>query len=97
MEARFHRQVQADLNKILEKYFSISDELGDDFYEEFMNGVRKAVENPQLFHYDASGLRRCNLYRFPYHFLYDVNSGVRVWVLRHDKQKPSLGMRRFNR
>ncbi len=98
MEARFHRQVQADLNKVLEKYFSISDELGDDFYEEFMSGIRKAVETPHFFHFDASGLRRCNLYRFPYHFLYDVRgNGVRVWVLRHDKQKPSLGMRRFNR
>lgn len=98
MEAKFHRRVQADLNKILEKYLFISNELGDDFFEEFMSGIRKATENPQFFHFDASGLRRCNLYRFPYHFLYDVrDSGVRVWVLRHDKQKPSFGMRRFKR
>ena len=96
MEARFHRGVQSDLNKILEKYFDVSDELGDDFYDEFMSGLRKVIQNPQFFHFDASGLRRCNFHRFPYHFLYDSREGtIRVWVLRHDKQKPSFGMRRF--
>jgi hypothetical protein len=98
MEARFHRRVQSDFNKILEKYFAVSDDLGDDFYDEFMSGLRKAIRNPQFFHFDASGLRRCNLHRFPYHFLYDSREGiVSVWVLRHDKQKPSFGMRRFKR
>ncbi len=98
MEARFHRQVQSDLNIILKKYFAVSYELGDDFYDEFMSGVRKALQNPKFFHFDTSGLRRCNLHRFPYHFLYDLRGGtIRVWVLRHNKQKPSLGMRRFKR
>ncbi len=98
MEARFHKQVQSDLNEIIKEYSSVSDELSDDFYEEFMTGLKKASENPRFYHFDASGLRRCNLYRFPYHFLYDVREGViRLWVLRHDKQKPSLGMKRFRK
>ena len=75
VEARFHRQVQSDLNKILEEYFSISVKLGDDFYEEFISGIRKATQEPHYFHFDESGLRRCNLSRFPFHFLYDVVAG----------------------
>jgi len=69
VEASFLRLVQADLNRILEDYFSISDSLGDDFYEEFMAGLRKAISEPHFFHFDACGLRRCNLRRFPFHFL----------------------------
>lgn len=98
MEARFHRQVQADMNKIIEHYSSVSIALSDDFYDEFMTGLKKAVANPRFYHFDASGLRRCNLYRFPYHFLYDIQAGIiRIWVLRHDKQKPSFGIRRFKK
>ena len=96
MDARFHRRVQSDLNAILERYFAVSDHLGDDFFAEFTAGVAKALANPQFFHFDAGGLRRCNLDRFPYHFLYDIFEGsIRVWVIRHDQQNPGFGMKRF--
>lgn len=96
METRFHRRVQADLNEILGKYESISEQLADDFFAEFRIGIEKACANPKFFHFDASGLRRCNLERFPYHFLYDVQTDhIRVWVLRHDHRNPDFGMRRF--
>lgn len=79
METRFHRRVQVDLNEILEKYYATSEQLGIDFFAEFMVGVSKATENPYYFHFDSSGLRRCNLDRFPYHFLYDLWEGsIRV-------------------
>lgn len=65
MEARYHRRVQTDLNEILEKYFAISDQLGDDFFVEFRIGLDKVASNPRFFHFDSSGLRRCNLDRFP--------------------------------
>jgi hypothetical protein len=68
VEARFHRRVQA----ILSKYYGVSHQLGEDFFAEFQIGIRKAVENPRYSHFDRSGLRRCNLDRFPYHFLYDI-------------------------
>ena len=98
MEARFHKKVQSDLNKVLEQYSTVSNELEEDFYDEFILGIKKATQNPKFFHFDASGLRRCNLHRFPYHFLYDSKDNeIRVWVLRHDKQKPSFGMTRFKR
>ena len=96
MEARFHRRVQADLDGILKKYYQISPQLKDDFFAEFQIGISKAIENPRYFHFDRSGLRRCNLDRFPYHFLYDTCEGyIRVWVLRHNRRNPDLGLKRF--
>jgi hypothetical protein len=95
---RFHRRVQGDLNEILAKYSDVSDELSDDFLAEFQIGVEKAAANPKFYHFDSSGLRRCNLDRFPYHFLYDIRvESLRVWVLRHDRRKSSFGLRRFTR
>lgn len=98
MEVRFHRRVQADLNEILEKYYEVSDQLGEDFFAEFQIGVGRVAENPRRFHFDRSGLRRCNLERFPYHFLYDIRGVyVRIWVLRHDHRNPDFGLERFSR
>ena len=98
MEARFHKLVQADLNKILQDYSQISSQLEDDFYDEFMAEIGKAVANPQSNHFDACGLRRANFIRFPFHFLYDARcDSIRIWVLRHHRRKVSLGIRRFKR
>ncbi|MCW1921738.1 type II toxin-antitoxin system RelE/ParE family toxin [Luteolibacter arcticus] len=98
MELRFHRRVQGDLDAILEKYYQVSPELGDDFFAEFQIGVSKMRSHPKFFHFDASGLRRCNFDRFPYHLLYDLHEGaIRVWVLRHDHRRPGFGLRRFRR
>ncbi len=96
MRVRFHRRVQFDLNEIQAKYEEVSEALAVDFMAEFEVGLLKAAENPRFFHFDACGLRRCNLERFPYHFLYDVQSDyVRVWVVRHNRRKPSFGLGRF--
>jgi len=83
VEVKFHRCVHADLKEISEKYYEISHQLGEDFFAEFQAGFSQAVENPRRFHFDRIGLRRWNLDRFPYHFLYDMlGEHVRVWVLR---------------
>jgi len=98
VELKFHRRVRVDLDAILDRYYQVSEELGDDFYAEFRIGLRKVETNPKLFHFDPSGLRRCNLERFPYHFLYDIcDDQVRIWVLRHNRRNPKLGLARFPR
>ena len=98
MEPRFHKLVQADLNKILKDYSQISPQLEDDFYDEFMSELETAIANPQSNHFDACGLRRANFNRFPFHFLYDVRAdSIRIWVLRHHKRRDSLGLMRFKR
>ncbi len=95
-EVRFHRRVQTDLNEILRRYYEVSPQLGDDFFAEFQIGVGHVTENPRHFHFDRSGLRRCNLERFPYHFLYDIRGEyIRIWVLRHDRRNPNFGLKRF--
>ncbi len=96
MRIRFHKRVQFDLDEILNKYREASDALAEDFFSEFEAGVFKAAENPRFFHFDASGLRRCNFERFPYHFLYDMRGDyVRLWVVRHNRRNPKFGLRRF--
>jgi len=80
VSARFHRRVQHDLDEILDRYEAISESLADDFFAEFQQGVKKTASNPRFFHHDASGLRRCNLDRFPYHFLYNIREDtIRIW------------------
>ena len=97
LKLRFHRRVQADLDEILRKYYEVSHRLGDDFFAEFRIGISRVVENPRRFHFDRSGLRRCNLERFPYHFLYDIRGQcIRVWVLRHDRRHSEFGLERFS-
>jgi hypothetical protein len=72
--------------------------LGTISSQNFKIGLKKVEENPRFFHFDQSGLRRCNLDRFPYHFLYDVRENyVRVWVLRYNGRDPKFGLRRFDR
>lgn len=96
MELRFHRKVQIDLNEALGYYSKISGILAEDFFAEFRIGLSRVHKNPRYFHFDASGLRRYNLERFPYHLLYDIRiEHVRIWVLRHDHRKYSFGTRRF--
>jgi hypothetical protein len=96
VEIKFHKRVQVDLDTILDSYDDVSFQLGDDFFTEFQICLGKVARNPKYFHFDHSGLRRCNLDRFPYHFLYDINNGfVRVWVLRHNSRRPKFGLRRF--
>ena len=98
MDLKFPKRVQADLDAILEIYRQVSSRLRDDFYAEFTLAVSKAARQPRFFHFDSSGLRRCNLERFPYHFLYDIcDDHIRVWVLRHNRRDPSLGLKRFKR
>jgi plasmid stabilization system protein ParE len=97
VELRFHKRVQTDLNEILGKYCDISHQLGEDFLAEFQIGIGRVAENPRRFHFDRSGLRRCNLERFPYHVLYDIHGQrIRIWVLRHDHRNPDFGLERFS-
>lgn len=96
MKVRFHRRVQKDTWDVMAHYESVSGtKLADEFYEELMRCVELALENPQRFHLDASGLRRANLERFPYHFLYRPRTDhIFILVLRHNKRHPSFGLRR---
>jgi plasmid stabilization system protein ParE len=71
-------------------------DLADEFYSELRFFFQRAAEFPQAYAVRAHDLRRVDLQRFPYHFLFRIvpPDTVRVLVIRHHKREPSLGTRR---
>lgn len=93
----FHRSVHEDLRGILYHYQNESGaKLADEFNEELQIRVNSVRENPTFFPRYRGDIRRANLKRFPYHFLYEVRiTSVWIFVLRHNKRNPSYGMKRL--
>ena len=95
MKVVYHPTVQKDVNGILRHYDEISPSLGDEFWSELMAQIKAATQNPERFHFGASGLRRVNLRKFPYHFLFRAMLGfIRITVVRHHKRHPRFGLSR---
>jgi len=94
-EIRYHAAVQGELLDILDHYGRISSELADDFWTDLNEAIEYARCYPTRHHFDASGRRRCNLKRFPYHFLFRTSPAiVKVTVIRHNSRSPGYGSRR---
>jgi toxin ParE1/3/4 len=70
-------------------------ELAAEFYSELRYYMQQAAERPESFAIRERDLRRLNLQRFPYHFLFRiVGDVVRVLVVRHHRRRPTVGVRR---
>jgi plasmid stabilization system protein ParE len=92
---RYHARVQDEVREILGFYSEISDQLADDFWKELSEAADYARQFPERHHFDASGRRRSNLSRFPYHFLFRVSpSLIKITVVRHNSRSPGYGDRR---
>ncbi len=92
MILRYHPFVQRDVSAILAYYEGISAQLADGFWDEFMAATESIQEYPTRHHFDASGLRRCNLHRFPYHILFRITGGrIRVLTVRHHRRHSRHG------
>jgi hypothetical protein len=95
MELSIHLLAAKDALKITDKYLAISERLGTRFWDEVDEALDAIEANPTRHHFDASGLRRTNLRKFPYHVLFEEHLDViRVLVIRHDHRHPSYGLRR---
>jgi plasmid stabilization system protein ParE len=96
MRLILHPKVHSDVDAIMEYYESVaSRELADNFYAELRRFMAQAADRPELFPVRGRGLRRVNLHRFPYHFLFRIAGGtVRILVVRHHRRHPSLGAHR---
>jgi plasmid stabilization system protein ParE len=95
MKVVYHPAVQRDVSNILRYYDGINDRLGDEFWAELNLFIGKAAAHPQRFHFETRERRRVNLRRFPYHFLFrEVPGGIRITVVRHNKQHPARGRER---
>ena len=95
MNLIYHRRVQGDVSAVLDYYDEVGGSgLGDAFFDEFMAYVALALENPNRFHPIEGDLRRANLERFPYHFLYRIHGDtVRILVVRHNHRDPNYGLK----
>jgi plasmid stabilization system protein ParE len=70
-------------------------ELADEFYGELRHFMLAAANSPETYAIRERDIRRVNLDRFPYHFLFrSVGDVVRILVVRHHSRRPSLGMSR---
>jgi plasmid stabilization system protein ParE len=96
MRLVLHRNVHSDVDAIMEYYERVAGrELADDFYAELRRFMLEAAERPESFSVRERDLRRVNLHRFPYHFLFRiVGDTVRVLVVRHHRRHPSSGIHR---
>ena len=92
----YHRSVQADVSAVLAYYDEVGGSgLGDAFFAEFMAYVALVCEHPTRFHPVEGDLRRVNLDRFPYHFLFRIHGDtVRILVVRHHHRGPDYGIKR---
>ena len=93
MRLEFHRQIASDISRIMDYYEDVGGtKLADEFYEELLSFFRKAADSPEAYDIRERDLRRVNLERFPYHFLFRVvGDCVRVLVVRHHRRRPTLG------
>jgi hypothetical protein len=96
MKLVFNRNVQKDVTAILAYYDEAGgSKLGDTFFAELMAHVKMAKADPTRFHPVSNELRRVNLSRFPYHFLFRLKANtVRVLVVRCHTRHPSFGLTR---
>lgn len=96
MRLVLHPKVSSDISSIMEYYERVStSELADEFYLELRRFISLAGERPETFAIRERDLRRVNLRRFPYHFLFRiVNDTVRILVVRHHNRHPVLGLNR---
>lgn len=96
MRLVLHRKVHSDVDAVMQYYERVgSRELADDFYAELRRFMLEAAERPESFSIREGDLRRVNLQRFPYHFLFRViGDAVRILVVRHHRRHPSFGILR---
>ena len=70
-------------------------ELADEFYRELRLFIQRSAEQPEIFSIRERDLRRVNLRRFPYHFLFRIaGDTVLILVVRHHSRHPSHGTER---
>ena len=96
MRLEFHREVASDISRIMDYYEDAGgQQLADEFYVELRSFFQKAAESPEAYAVRERDIRRMNLERFPFHFLFRiVNDRVRILVVRHHKRRPTLGLHR---
>ena len=101
MKFQLNSAVYDDLREIMEYYDGAADsQVASNFYDEFRRCADRAVTAPKaypVFLDNPEKIRRVNLRRFPYHFLFrqTAKNTIRILVVRHDHRHPSYGLDRW--
>jgi plasmid stabilization system protein ParE len=92
MRLEFHPLARSDVSRIMDYYEDAGGpEIADEFYSELWSFLRKAINSPEGYAIRERDIRRVNLDRFPFHFLYRiVGERVRILAVRHHRRRPSL-------
>ena len=94
-EVVYHPRVPFEVREAIAYYDEISPKLADEFWDELAEAIDYARRFPEHHHLDPTGMRRSNLKRFPYHFLFRLfPDRIRVTVVRHNRRHPGYGSRR---
>ncbi len=95
MNLHFHPEAKDDVRTIAEKYGEVSERVHERFWTELESAIQRIGEFPERHHLDASGYRRANLEKFPYHLLFETSdTETRILVVRHNRRDPSFGLER---
>ena len=96
MQLTFHRDVASDIIRISTHYEELGGaNLAAQFQAEVRASFLKTLEAPRNYQIVKRDLRRVNLPRFPYHFLFRIaGNDVRILVVRHHSRNPSVGTSR---
>lgn len=96
MRVKLHRLVYSDIAEIMNYYERVAGMVWRMIFIARSGGsLRKAANQPGRFRVYEGDLRRVNLARFPYHFLFRVKEeSIRVLVVRHNSRDPSFGLER---
>ena len=91
MRLELHRRIASDVREIMEYYEAAAGhELAADFYSELHYCFETAAKFPLAYRVRSHGLRRVDLKRFPFHFLFRTipPDTVRILVIRHHARRP---------
>ena len=96
MRLVLHPKVYSDIDSIMDYYEQVAtSQLADEFYAKLRSLMAEAAVKPEYFSIREGDIRRVNLHRFPYHFLFRiVEDVVRVLVVRHHSRHPAVGTER---
>ena len=96
MRVEYHPETVTDLNRAVEYYDNQLGGLGSELRQEVYSAIDTLIENPLHYHPVKDEIRRKFLVKFPFSILFRVLSedAVRILVIRHHRQHPSLGLER---
>jgi toxin ParE1/3/4 len=96
MRIEYHPAIETELIEIRDYYNERSQNLGDDFINEFERQILHIAAMPSRWMIVRGDTRRALMRRFPYLILFRVvdDAVIRITVIKHERRHPSCGMNR---